>query len=111
MRKRQSIQRMPALAPRMTKKKPSQVFFNSISSLSMTESHLIMRPKYLNVKSKTLAVSLIYANNSYITRKNIKYQKPRAKVSTKKKKSLKRILKFQSTEKEKYSTFNAKFKI
>lgn len=101
---------MPALAPRMTKKRPSLVFFNSIFSPSMTESHLIIRLKYLNVRSKTLVVSLITANLSHINAKNTKYQKPRAKPSAKKKKSLKRTLKFQSIGKEESSTFNAKFK-
>lgn len=109
-RKRQTILRMPALAPKTTRKKPSPVSFNSICSLSMTENHLTISLKCKSVISKTLAVFQLSANPYHFNPRNRKWLKPKAKQSAKKKSSLKRTLKLQSHGKEEYSIFNAKSK-
>ena len=92
-RKRQTILRMPALAPKTTRKKPSPVSFNLICSLSMTENHLITSLKCKSVRSKTLAVFQLSANPFHIYPRKTKWMKPKAKLSAKKKSSLKRTLK------------------
>jgi hypothetical protein len=102
---------MPVQALKMTKKKPRPASFNLIYSLSTIENHLITNLKCKSVKSKTLAIFQVSANPSHMTPKNIKWLKPKAKRSVKKKSSLKRTPKLQLLAKEEYSTFNAKSKI